>query len=230
MAYKLQSFVKGHIRRYALFIFETLFMPGRTDRESIVSQISRRRLIAGGRFRESAAILIAFILLALFMFEPFALAAEKDSSAPAQSGNPAVSAITQAAVKAGALSCASRINQVTNFLTAGSRSGAILFEPPSDPDKRLVSISLGLAMKGGKIAYASESFAPNQANGCGGIYETVVYWEAGCADVAKNQFSVFKNYGVLVNSIIVLDGGAGVRVFLMPAGTGCVAIKKEVLN
>lgn len=133
-------------------------------------------------------------------------------------------------MKAGVRSCADRVDQVTNFLTAGSRSGAVLFEPPSDPDKHLVSISLGLAMKGGRIAYASESFAPNQVNGCSSMYETVVYWEADCAEVTKNQFPAFKKYGVLVNSITVLDGGANLKVFLVPAGTGCTAIKKEVLN
>ena len=179
--------------------------------------------------------MIMFVLLSLYLLTAFAAAADKVGSSqaaaqPEQKSNPTAKRIADAAVKAGVQSCADRINQVTNFLTTGNRSGAILFEPPSTPDKRLVSISLGLAMKGGKVAYASESFAPNQANGCGGMYETVVYWADGCTDVAKQQFSTFKKYGVLVNSITVLDGGAGVRVFLMPAGTGCVAIKKEVLN
>jgi len=149
---------------------------------------------------------------------------------PEQKPNSRAKLITDAAMQAGVQSCADRVYQVTNFLTANSRSGAILFEPPADPDKRLVSISLGLAMKGGQIAYASESFAPNQANGCGGMYETVVYWEAGCGDVAKDRFSVFEKHGVLVNSIVVLDGGPNVKVFLVPAGTGCMAIKKELLN
>jgi hypothetical protein len=88
--------------------------------------------------------------------------------------------VTDTAVKAGVRSCAGRINQVTNFLTTVLTSGAVFSQPPSDPDKRLVSFSLGLKMRGGKVAYASESFAPNQANGCGSEEETVVYWEAGC--------------------------------------------------
>ena len=182
--------------------------------------------------------MIMFVLLFFYLLAPFSLASDKEadkssgasSPSPEQKPNPAAKRITDAVVKAGVQSCADRVNHVTNFLTAGSRSGAILFEPPSEPDKRLVSISLGLAMKGGKVAYASESFAPNQANGCGGVYETMVYWEAGCADVAKAQFSALKKYGVLVNSIIVLEGSPGLKVFLMPAGKGCVAIKKEVLN
>jgi hypothetical protein len=177
---------------------------------------------------------ITIVLLSCYLLAALTVSAEESSRAPAepqeQKLNTAAKRIADAVAKTGVKSCADRVNQVTNFLTTGNRSGAILFEPPSSPDKRLVSISLGLAIKGGRIAYASESFAPNQANGCGGMYETVVYWPEGCTDVAKNQFSAFKKYGVLVNSITVLDGGPGVRVFLMPAGTGCIAIKKEVLN
>jgi hypothetical protein len=179
--------------------------------------------------------MITVVLLSFYLFVGFAAAAEEGNPSPAtiqpeQKPNLSAKSITDAAVKAGVKSCADRINQVTNFLTTGLRSGAVLFEPPSDPDKRLISFSLGLEMPGGKVAYASESFAPNQANGCGSIYETVVYWEEGCTDVAKHQFSTFRNYGFIVNSVMMLDRGTSVKVFLMPAGTGCVAIKKEVLN
>lgn len=177
---------------------------------------------------------ITFVLLFFYLLVAFTAAAEEGSLSPAaqpeQKSKPTAKRITDAAAKAGIKSCADRINQVTNFLTSNSKSGAISFLPPLAPEKRLVSFSLGLEMPGGKVAYASESFASNPVNGCDSMYETVIYWEAGCTDVAKRQFPVFKNYGVLVNSIIVLDGGPGVRVFLMPAGAGCVAIKKEVLN
>ena len=182
---------------------------------------------------------IIFVILFLCLPVVFAGAAEKISPSlaptklqarPEQKSNPSAKNITDTAVKAGVRACAGRINQVTDFLTTGLTSGAVFFQPPSNPDKSLVSFSLGLKVPAGKVAYASESFAPNQANGCGSTYETVVYWEAGCSDVAKLQFSSFRNDGVLVNSIMMLDKGTGVRVFLMPAGTGCVAIKKQVLN
>lgn len=205
----------------------------------------------GGTFRGNirasshlARAVITLISLTVFMFVlhlsmPLAVAAERSGTAPAaakaeaqpqQKPNPSARNITDAAVKAGVKSCADRVHQMTNFLTANNRSGAVLMVPPSAPDKRLATISLGLATPGGKVAYASESFAPNQANGCSGMYETVVYWDSGCPDVAKKQFSTFKEAGILVNSITVLDGGSTMKVFLMPAGTGCVAIKKEVLN
>lgn len=200
----------------------------------------------GFGFKSLIATFSIFALVVFSLLAPFSLADQKNSPPPssvrsgtvnqqkpnvkAQKSKSAAGRITDAAVKAGILSCADRINQITNFLTAEANTGAILYQPPSDPDRRLGSISMGLDLKGGQLAYASESFAPNQVNGCGGMYETVAYWKEGCADVAKRRFSTFKQAGALVNRITVLDGGRGVKVFLMPAGTGCVAIKKEVLN
>jgi hypothetical protein len=141
-----------------------------------------------------------------------------------------VNSVTQNAVKGGVLACTSRINQVTNFLTMGSRGwGAFLFIPPTDQDQRLVSASLEIPGNGVPLAYGSASFAPNQANGCGGMYETVAYWPQACASVATGNFSAMKQISVLAKEIMVLDGGPMTKVFLMPAGTGCVSIKKEIV-
>jgi hypothetical protein len=168
---------------------------------------------------------VIFLFLIVFAAAP--------ANTHAETAKPAVNAInpiTEAAVKAGVRSCKDRINQVSNFLTSNTNSGWLLFQPTSQPDRRLISVSMEAATKDVSSAYISESFAPNQANGCAGLYETVVYWEKGCFDVAKKQFATFKRAGVLSKNISVLDGGAGVRVFLMPAGKGCVAIKKEVFQ
>jgi len=66
--------------------------------------------------------------------------------------------------------------------------GAMLLLPPTNPDQHLVSVSMEIPIKGAASAYASASFAPNQANGCGGMYETVVYWPQKC-DVVANKIS-----------------------------------------
>jgi hypothetical protein len=186
----------------------------------------------GNQFIKSAIIVLFLIVFVAAPADAFAKDPEaaKSETKPEQKANSVALGLKAAMKKAGVTSCADRVNQVTDFLTSNNESGAITFPPPSEPDRRLLSFSLGLKTPDGKVAYASESFAPNQANGCGGMYETVVYWESACADVAKRQFSTFKSHGLLVNNITVLNGGTGVRVFLMPAGTGCVAIKKEVLN
>lgn len=78
-------------------------------------------------------------------------------------------------------------------------------------------------------AYVSAHFAPNQANGCGAAYDAVAYWPQKCEAVAGKRFATLKKVGQLKKDIAILDGGPALKVFLMPAGTGCVSIKKEVV-
>jgi len=136
--------------------------------------------------------------------------------------------VTQAAVQQGVLTCASRINQVTNYLGFNSDSGAVLLAPPNVPDQRVLPVSLESPVEG-RSAYVSVTFAPNQANGCGATFDAVVYWPQSCVTVMEKQFSAFKRTGFIKKNIAVLDGGISSKVFLMPAGNGCISIKKEVV-
>jgi hypothetical protein len=160
-------------------------------------------------------------------------AEEKAQTTPSktQASQPATqtaNGVTQSSLKAGVRTCAGRINQITNFLTAGANAGYLLFFSQTNPDQHMTSISMEVPLKD-NIAYASVNVAPRQANYCDGIYETVVYWPQNCAVVNANNFSTFKKAGLLSKNISVLDGGA-TKVFLMPAGTGCISIKKEMVR
>ena len=168
-----------------------------------------------------------FLVLALTGLAVSAMAAE--SPVPPGAGN-GVNSVTQAAVASGVLSCASRINQVTQFISGPNPSGAALFASPSQSDQQLTSISMEIAPKEGASAYGSASFAPNQANGCGAVYEAIVYWPQNCNIVASKQFASATKGPLLHKSIMTLETGSPARIFLMPAGSGCVSIKKEVLS
>lgn len=142
--------------------------------------------------------------------------------------NPVVNGITQAVVQQGALNCAARVNQVTNFVGFTQQGGSMLMMPGTQPDQRILPIAMEVPVNGGS-AYISATFAPNQANGCGATYDAVVYWPDKCDVVTSKQFAVFKKIGLLKKEITVLDGGPTTKVFLMQAGKGCLSIKKEVV-
>ncbi len=163
----------------------------------------------------------------------FALAQETGAGqgAAVSSGSPTVHPITKAAVNAGALACPARINQVMSFLSVGTaKMGYKIYVPPAAPDRGVVAISLELQGKGTPLSYAGTCFAPNQANGCGAMYETVTYWDQKCELVALQHFKGLKRLGVLCKEIVVLDGGPELKVYLMPAGSGCVSIKHEIVR
>lgn len=173
-----------------------------------------------------------FWLALIFAFPAFGQTSEPPHEATAKSSPPSqVSPITQSALQGGVLSCITRINQVASFLTGNGQSGAFLFTQAKAPDQSLFSFSLEVAAPGSPVAYASGSFAPNQANGCGAMYETVTYWEQRCEEVARKQFPGLKVGAPLYKNVLVVDGGQTMRVFLLPAGkSGCVAIKKELVG
>ena len=178
--------------------------------------------------------LIASTLAATCLCTTLAAVAADDKPSPppaAQAATSTVSSITQAAVRAGALACTSRINQVATFLTAGVKGvGAMLFMPTNNPDQQLISVSMEIPSTDALSVYASASFAPNQANGCGGMYETVVYWPQKCSEVAGNNFGALKKIDGFSKNFMVLDAGVTTKIFLLPAGSGCISIKKEVIQ
>jgi len=140
----------------------------------------------------------------------------------------ALNGVAQAAAKAGVTSCAARINQVTNFLTTGSQSRAVAFISPTNPNQSVVSYSLEVQTSAAN-SYASATFAPVGPDGCGATYEAVTYWNNTCEDVANRGFAGTRRTGPIQQNIQILEGTGTMRVFLIPAGQGCVSIKKEVV-
>jgi len=152
-------------------------------------------------------------------------AANNSTPAIAQPANSSVHAVTQAAVKLGIFSCLKRINQVATFLTANARSGVLILPSKNQPDQHIFSASFEILPPDESVIYASASFFPNGDS----VYDTVQYVDKSCEELQKTVFKHLTRKNVLKKNIILLDGGA-VKVFLMPAGSGCIVIKKEIVQ
>lgn len=150
---------------------------------------------------------------------------KEPAPATQRSANPSVNAVTEAAVKLGILSCVSRINQVATFLTSNNQAGVFIFNPLKQPDEHIFSTSFELIREDNSTFYASASFFPNKD----AVYDTVEYVDKSCDELEKTVFQNLRRIGVVKKNLILLDGG-NVKVFLMPAGSGCVVIKKEVIQ
>lgn len=159
---------------------------------------------------------------------PVAQAASQAAAQPAASSRP--HPVTLAAAQQGVLSCSGRINQVVSALGVTDKSGVALMLPPVQQDQRLVPLALEMPTTVGSSAYISATFAPHQANGCGASYDAVVYWPKSCDEVTQQSYAALKLLGRLKKDIVMLDGGANIKVFLLPAGAaGCISIKREVV-
>lgn len=168
--------------------------------------------------------------ISIFIIACVVLLSVQANAISEQNAVPAVNAVTQTATSLGVLTCAKRINEIATFLTANSKSGAFVFPPSKQqPDKSVFSSSMEINPANAPAMYASASFYPNSNNGCDAIYDTVEYVDDLCANV---ETSVFKNgtrIGKIKKDIVIMAVGQ-VKFFLMPAGQGCVVIKKEILQ
>ncbi len=140
-----------------------------------------------------------------------------------------LNALASQMARSGIRECAGRVDQVTDFLGFGSGMKALVMMPPDEPDRRVIPLSMEAADPRVGSTYIGATFAPNQANGCGATYDAVAYWPDSCESVRGDAFADLEPLGRLRERIAVLDGGESLKVFLMPAGEGCVSIKKEVV-
>jgi hypothetical protein len=136
--------------------------------------------------------------------------------------------ITRSAMKRGVRNCSSKINQVTNALGFGEQTGALLMPPVDFPNRRIIPLSMEVPANQA-AGYISINFAPNQSDGCGAVYEAIAFWPQACPQLKSQKFSHLKSLGSLKSEITILDGGATTKIFLMPAGSGCLSIKKEIV-
>jgi hypothetical protein len=136
--------------------------------------------------------------------------------------------VTHAAFAKGVLKCSSRLQQVTSFASPKDTQVALITFYPPNPDNGLVSVIQEVDISGNS-GYVSSNFAPNQASGCQASYDAVSFWKQSCRLVAEEIFKDLREIKDLRSPIKVLDGGPFMKVVLMPADSGCVSIKKEII-
>jgi hypothetical protein len=136
--------------------------------------------------------------------------------------------ISQAAQTAGVRACKPLTDQVTRYLVANGQSSAVVFAAPNNANARLFSNSIEI-VNAQIVSYSSAHYAPTGENTCGVVFDAMTYWNESCADVSSKLLKDMKPMGLLGSKIAMFDGGPAMRMFLMPAGPGCIQIKKEVL-
>lgn len=163
--------------------------------------------------------------------------ASKAKPAPQQSPQaqtvaqqPVTNPYVEQAQRGGITQCLSRINQITTFVTNASRHQGIVQLPPRAKINQGMINNAIAVNTGNNTSVVSTYFAPGTApNECNGAYSAVTYWNASCTLVAKNNFATFPAKDSLMQAVAVLDGGPNVRVMLLPAGSGCISIKQEIV-
>jgi len=80
----------------------------------------------------------------------------------------------------------------------------------------------------GRTRLATLTVSPGPT--CSGFYEQVIWWDMPCEKLKASIFGAFGPPGLLLRSVQVTELNPALQLYLMPAGTGCTSVKKELFH
>lgn len=170
-------------------------------------------------------------MFALLQFGLVGPAHAQQAADPAPAENTAVNvtnAITQAAVSLGVLTCAARVQQVTQFLGVSQDTRVSIRRPVNPPDVNSFSVAMSVATDG-TTGLALAEFYPSQS-GCKASYTITVNLDQSCEALRDTNFPAMNAVSPLAENIQGLNGPNSMRVFLVDMGAACTVIKTETLD
>ena len=123
--------------------------------------------------------------------------------------------------------CAPKVQQAMNFIFDGQPARFVAQPLGPDSDRwPTVFVIESADPAGGHTRLSTLTVSP----GCAGMYEQVIYWTQPCASIKTSVFAKFNGEHVLMRDVKVSDDGPALQVYLSPAGSGCVSVKKELFR
>ena len=147
------------------------------------------------------------------------------AAAPAGQAHP----LAVSVARIGAFACVERANQIANFLDASQTSQVIVPAPENGANQRLL-ISSMVIPSGNATVIAGVALAPAQANGCGGSYRVLSYSELPCRKAIEKLHPTLKFNKLDRSDVELAVASRTLWIMAMPAGTGCVFNKEEIVQ
>ncbi len=129
------------------------------------------------------------------------------------------------AKKAGVKRCLPAVGAISNYLVGTDPHGVDSFRT-AKPDQQPFSATIERNAADG-VALSSVTVTPLKDGDCALNYDQINWYNAACLVVAQELYPKHRYRGVLSKKVILLEGAA--TVYLLPAGEGCLALKKEVI-
>jgi hypothetical protein len=129
----------------------------------------------------------------------------------------------------GMTQCAASVERAAHFLFEDGEANFTV--QPLGPDANrwpTVIVIEGAHAAAGRTRFSTLTVAPGP--GCSGLYEQVIAWPTPCAELKATTFSAYGAAKVILRNVQVSELNPGLQVYLMPAGAGCVSIKKELFH
>ena len=134
--------------------------------------------------------------------------------------------ITKTAQEAGIKSCLPTIQDMEKFFGEDNSYGSWSFWSKENPNKALFSVSIEIDFTDG-MHLVDLTVAPTADGMCAYSYTRTWHSPKSCMAVAQEDFLKGYTYKTELNKKIGSFAKGDIKVFLMPAGDGCVVQKKE---
>jgi hypothetical protein len=123
--------------------------------------------------------------------------------------------------------CAQRVQQAMSFLFDGQPAKFVAQPLGPDSDRwPTVFVIESADPAGAHTRLSTLTIAPD----CAGQYEQVIYWSEPCSAIKSSVFAKFTGEHVLLRDVRASDDGPALQLYLTPAGSGCVSVKKELFR
>lgn len=133
----------------------------------------------------------------------------------------------------GLTACAMQFQQAGGFLF-GDDPGEFVVQPLGPDANRWPTVVTMQTTRPGAGGSRLTTLVVSPGATCSGFYEQKVAWEEPCAAVAKLYFPTLPRprpfAGVGAAAVLVSDASPSLQLYLMPAGKGCVSLKKELFH
>ncbi|MFV0644860.1 MAG: hypothetical protein ACK5NN_10235 [Sphingomonadaceae bacterium] len=149
-------------------------------------------------------------------------------TAPPPSQSPA-DRVRTALAGAGITACAPAIERAARFLFEDGDGNFTIQPLAPDVNRWPVVLTMESRHAGeGGTRLSVVTIAP--AGSCSGSYEQIISWSKSCDAVKSGVFADFKSERVLYQGVRQSELTPGIQLYLMPAGNGCVSVKKELIG
>lgn len=140
-----------------------------------------------------------------------------------------VDRVKQALQQIGASVCADAVVRAANYIFEDGEGNFTIQPLGPDSNRWPIVLTMESHHKGGSAASRLTILTLAPAGTCSGSYEQIITWTQSCASVKSSFFSGFKNEHLLYQNVKLSELNAGIQLYLIPNGAGCVSIKKELL-
>ncbi|MFO1015200.1 MAG: hypothetical protein U1E50_15710 [Caulobacteraceae bacterium] len=122
--------------------------------------------------------------------------------------------------------CAPAVQRAADFLIEGQPAKFTAQPLGPDANRWPVVFVIESGDPSGRTRLSSLMVTPD----CSGMYQQTIWWPTPCDRLKATVFANFAAERTLMRDVRISELNPGLQLYLTPAGTGCISVKKELFR